>query len=82
MDSWLIKQSKSVESDIDILGATSSIVDGSPAEKIRVRKYQTDFLTFGFTYQLVNGGSVLCVVKFSQTIFSMQEICVCTCNKT
>jgi hypothetical protein len=25
---------------------------------------------------------VLCVVKFSQTIFSMQEICVCTCNKT
>jgi hypothetical protein len=33
MDSWLIKQSKSVESDIDVLGATSSTVDGSPAEK-------------------------------------------------
>jgi hypothetical protein len=55
MDSWLIKQSKSVESDIDVLGVTSSTVDGSPAEKRRVRKYQTDFLTFGFTYQLVNG---------------------------
>jgi hypothetical protein len=27
MDPWLIKQSKSVESDIDILGATSSAVD-------------------------------------------------------
>jgi hypothetical protein len=33
MDSWLIKQYKSVESDIDILGATSSTVDDSPAEK-------------------------------------------------
>jgi hypothetical protein len=55
MDSWLIKQSKSVESDIHILGATSSTVDGSPEEKKRVRKYQTDFQTFGFTYQLVNG---------------------------
>jgi hypothetical protein len=33
MDSWLIKRSKSVESDIDILGTTSSTVDGSPAEK-------------------------------------------------
>jgi hypothetical protein len=33
MDSWVIKQSKSVESDIDILGATSSAVDGSPAER-------------------------------------------------
>jgi hypothetical protein len=33
MDSWLIKQSKSVESDIHILGATSSTVDGSPEEK-------------------------------------------------
>jgi hypothetical protein len=38
-----------------MLGTTSSTVDGSPAEKRRVRKYQTDFLTFGFTYQLVNG---------------------------
>jgi hypothetical protein len=27
----------------------------SCSEKKRVRKYQTDFLTFGFTYQLVNG---------------------------
>jgi hypothetical protein len=33
MDSWLIKQSKIVETGIDILGATSSTVDGSPAEK-------------------------------------------------
>jgi hypothetical protein len=33
MDSWLIKQSKSVESDIDMLGATSFTVDGSPAKK-------------------------------------------------
>jgi hypothetical protein len=55
MDSWLIKQSKSVKSDIDILGAAGSTVDGSPEEKRRVRKYQTNFLTFGFTYQLVNG---------------------------
>jgi hypothetical protein len=54
MDSWLVEQSKSVEGDIDILGATSSAVDDSPAEKRRVRKYQTDFLTFGFTYKLVN----------------------------
>jgi hypothetical protein len=55
MDSWLIKQCKSVESDIDILGSTISTVDGSPAKKRRVRKYQTDFLTFGFTHKLVNG---------------------------
>jgi hypothetical protein len=33
MDLWVIKQSKSVESDIDILGTTSTTVDGSPAEK-------------------------------------------------
>jgi hypothetical protein len=33
LDSWLIKQSKSVESYIDILGATNSTVDGYPAEK-------------------------------------------------
>jgi hypothetical protein len=32
-NSWLIKQSKSVESDIDISGATSSTADGSSAEK-------------------------------------------------
>jgi hypothetical protein len=32
MDSWLIKQSKRVECNIDILGETSSTVDGSPAE--------------------------------------------------
>jgi hypothetical protein len=56
MDSRVIKQSVSVESDIDILSATSSTVDGSPAaKKRRVIKYQTDFLTFGFTYELVNG---------------------------
>jgi hypothetical protein len=81
MDSWLLKQSKSVEGDIDILGATSSTVGGSPAEKRRMRKYQTDFLTFGFTYKLVNLEELsllLCVVKFSQAIISMQEICVGT----
>jgi hypothetical protein len=55
MDSWLVKQCKSVESDIDVLGATSSTVDGSPAEKKGVRKYQTDFLMFGFTCKFVNG---------------------------
>jgi hypothetical protein len=33
MDSWLLKQHKSVESGIDILGITSSTVDGSPAKK-------------------------------------------------
>jgi hypothetical protein len=57
MNSWIIKQSKSVESDIDILDATSSTVDDSRAgkKKRRARKYQTDFLTFGFTYQLVKG---------------------------
>jgi hypothetical protein len=33
MDSWVIKQSKSVESDIDTLGAKISTVDGSPAGK-------------------------------------------------
>jgi hypothetical protein len=38
MDSWVIKQSKSVESDIDTLGATSSTVDGSPAEKNKGEK--------------------------------------------
>jgi hypothetical protein len=33
MDSWLTKQSKSVESYIDLLGTISSTADGSPAEK-------------------------------------------------
>jgi hypothetical protein len=33
MDSWLIKQYTNVESDIDILGATSSTADGSPAKE-------------------------------------------------
>jgi hypothetical protein len=33
MDLWLIKQSKSTESDIDIFGATSSTEDDSPVEK-------------------------------------------------
>jgi hypothetical protein len=51
MDSWLIKQSKSVKSDIDQLYSRSF----SCRKKRRVRKYQTDFPTFGFTYQLVNG---------------------------
>jgi hypothetical protein len=38
MDSWLIKQSTSVESVTDILGATSSTVDGSPAERKKSEK--------------------------------------------
>jgi hypothetical protein len=38
MDLWVIKQSKSVESDIDIVGATISTVDGSPAEKKKAEK--------------------------------------------
>jgi hypothetical protein len=33
MDSWLIKQSESVESDVDIFGKTSSSAYGSPVEK-------------------------------------------------
>jgi hypothetical protein len=41
---------------ISIYSVNRSTVDGSPAEKKRrLRKHQTDFLTFGFTYQLVNG---------------------------
>jgi hypothetical protein len=54
MDLWLIKQSKSVESDIDILGTTTSTADGSPGEREKSEKI-SEFLTFGFTYQLVNG---------------------------
>jgi hypothetical protein len=83
MDLWLIKQSKSVESDIDVLGATSFAVDGSPTEKKkrRVRKYETDFLIFGFTYQLVNGEEhpqyVVCG-EVSQAIISMQGMCLGT----
>jgi hypothetical protein len=38
MDSWLTKQSKSVESVFDTLGATSATVDGSPAEKKKSEK--------------------------------------------
>jgi hypothetical protein len=56
MVSWRIKQSKGVECDIDILGAASYTVNGSLVGGGGVRKYQTDFLTSGFTYsyQLVN----------------------------
>jgi hypothetical protein len=43
MDSWLLKKSKSVESDIDILGATSSTVVGSPAEKKKGEKILNGF---------------------------------------
>jgi hypothetical protein len=34
MDTLHIKQGKSIESNIDILGATNSTIDGSPTEKI------------------------------------------------
>jgi hypothetical protein len=54
MNLWLIKQPKSVENAINTLGATSFTVDGSTAKKGH-KKYQTAFLKFGFTYQLVNG---------------------------
>jgi hypothetical protein len=38
--------------------------DGSSAEKKKLRKYETEFLTFGFTYQLVNGEKrPQCVVR-------------------
>jgi tetrahydromethanopterin S-methyltransferase subunit F len=79
MDSWLIKQSESIETDIDIFGATISTVDGSPAEKRRVRKYQTDFLTFGFTYQLVKVEErpqcVVCVEVLANNSFNARNLC-------
>jgi hypothetical protein len=78
MDSWLLKQSKSVESDINILGATISTVDVSPAEKNgRARKYQTDFLTFGF---IINSTRKRCVVcgEVLTNIVSMEKNCVGT----
>jgi hypothetical protein len=34
MDLWLTEQSESIKSDMDILGATISTVDGSAADKI------------------------------------------------
>jgi hypothetical protein len=45
MGSWLVKQSQSVENDIDILDGTSSTIDGSRIRerKRRVGKYETDF---------------------------------------
>jgi hypothetical protein len=54
MDSWLIKQSRSVKSDIDILGATSSTVDGSPAERNKDEKISNGLPDIRF-YQLVKG---------------------------
>jgi hypothetical protein len=42
MDLWLVKQSKGVESGIDVLGLTISTVVGPPAEKKgRMKDYQT-----------------------------------------
>jgi hypothetical protein len=55
MDSWLIKQSKRAEIDADILGASSLQYTVLLQNKRTVGKYQTDFLTFDFTCQLVNG---------------------------
>jgi hypothetical protein len=37
-----------------MLGATSSTVDDSAAEKKDGEKYQMDCLIFGFTYAVVN----------------------------
>jgi hypothetical protein len=54
MDSWLIKQSKSVERNIDILGASSSTKDGSPAERKKAEKILNGLPDIRF-YQLVNG---------------------------
>jgi hypothetical protein len=55
MDSWFIKQPESGKhfSDIDA-GSSTEESHGSAVKKRRVRKYQTDFLMFDFTYQLVN----------------------------
>jgi hypothetical protein len=77
------KEVKSDRSGNDILGASSSATDGSPAKRESERerkelKYQTDFLTFGFTYQMYTRKSFsLCFmcVKFMQTTVSTQEIC-------
>jgi hypothetical protein len=54
-NSWLIKQSKSVESDIDISGATSSTADGSPAEKKKGEIISNGLPDIRIYYQLVNG---------------------------
>jgi hypothetical protein len=71
MDLWAIKQSESVESDIDILGAASSTVDGSRAEEKKGEKISNRLPDIQFYLSLVyreSVPSVLCVVKFSQTI--------------
>jgi hypothetical protein len=51
-DSWLIKQTKNNESDINIFAVTSSTVDGSSEKK---KLENTGLQTFSFTYQFVSG---------------------------
>jgi hypothetical protein len=79
MDSWLVRQSKHAAGDTDIFGANSSVVDGfSAGKKRRGRKYQTDFLAFGFMYQLVNGEDspqcVVCVEVLADTGFNARYL--------
>jgi hypothetical protein len=44
MDLWLIKEPEIAETDINILGATGSTVDGSPVKKRMGQKISNDFL--------------------------------------
>jgi hypothetical protein len=62
MDSWYIKQPKSGKHVSDI-GASRSTKEshGSPAAKRKVREYQTDFLTFTFTYERKSVSTVCCM---------------------
>lgn len=78
IDSQLLKQSKNVESDIDILGNTSSQVGSSSAQKGMVRNKPTSWREFhistleqGRTYPVV----LCCVGKSSQATISVEEIC-------
>jgi hypothetical protein len=55
-----IKQSKTVETDIGIVGATGSEVHDCLAKKSNDR-CQSGFLTFRFTYQILTRKSFPCV---------------------
>jgi hypothetical protein len=75
MDSWLIKQSKSVESYIDIFRATSSTVDGSPAEKKKGEKISNGLPDIRFYLSTRKRGGAPPVLA---NIVLMGEICVGT----
>jgi hypothetical protein len=80
MDSLFVRQAKHAEGGIDIPGETRSMVDGFSAEKRRKdgEKYQTDFLSFGFMYQLVNGEDcpqcVVCGEVLADSGFSVKYL--------